>query len=344
MKIKKLIIMIVLLLACVGVSKGQYTFKQLITADGVYDSSFDDYVVTFGDDFFVKYGVKVTNRNAGGSVEDVDPSKTQFEFYDGTGKKLSNKDIRKLSIGKYTFKLYYGGNAIIGGISSKKLTIIPRELSLTLPSTFYGVYNGTQTFKLSDFSTVDGGSLDDFISGSSINNRELPDFDETTQIDWDNTTFVFKSSADASDNLQDIDINWQIKSSDASVDWTSNYVVKPSEGKGIIHPRDLTAKIIITNRLYDGTTSITESQYGSITLDGLLNSDANDVYASRNGKGFYDSPEVGTHNNIEVPIKLSGSKSGNYRCDKAYGTSERWFDQTSGCRRGEHSIRHIVRI
>ena len=238
MKIRRLIIMIVLLLACVGVSKGQYTFENFATVEGddVDRSSFNDYVVVFGNDFFVHYTFDVRDRNHGNQYVPIDPSLLRFEFYDNNKNKISETDIKRLPVGVYYFKAYYGATTLIGGISQKKLTIEPRNIWLKFSKPFYGAYQASKplSYSIKEFYTKnkENLSLSDFMNSCTIVN--LASFDEQTEVDFANTTFTFADPepSDEKKNPNPI-VEWKVKAKEgADVDWSENYnpIVLPEDG------------------------------------------------------------------------------------------------------------------
>ena len=252
MKIKKLIFMIMLLLACVGVSKGADTYNvvyYLATGEKLQGNSL---TTVFGDGFELSYRVTITNTRTKNEVSGLDalPDIT-FVVKDKDGNVLSFDDFRKIPVGEYALVVRYKGVDLEGANSSKgkfkayrTLTVAKRPIFLALSYNFHCFSNGTTTFHLSDFcdENEDNITKEQFaasaviVSDASLSSG-LAVFDETTVIDWDNTLFTFLNSAKASPDPQFCNMVWSVKSNNSDVDWSSNYDPQPRGGYGVIHPK-----------------------------------------------------------------------------------------------------------
>ncbi len=324
--------MIVVLLSytqwCVG--QGD-TYSPHILLDNVIVEN--GYEIVFGEEFTKKYYVSLHNDDLGSYVEDLSKLTVELKKMDGDKSVLPGRyklyGNSKIPVGKYYIILKYAGNQVLGFDSfynEKTLTVLPRPLEIHPPSAvnLYCMYNGGTQFTMADFvemSSEEINSKDYFVNNCTMGSVDypLPEFDQTTKIDFDYTTFTFGSpyvSADA----QSVVIDWKIKSTDANEDWTSNYDVQtPIDWLGYILPKEITATIEISDKKYDGNAKINNSQLGNITLSGVI--DGDDVTAkAKQGEYLYLSAEIGKYD-ISIPVELYGSQKDNYTCTFAIGSS-----------------------
>ena len=229
--------MIVLLLAYVGVSRGQ-RYYTTIWLRGSAKVNTNSYSIVFGDDFTTKYDISLRDQQMN---KDIPDAYACLEIYlqDNTGSifgPMSVVDFKKLYIGYYKVRIGYKGSIIHdfmpdnqdGTNDGKTLTVLPRPISIAnkMSAPFHCMYNGGKVFKFSDFDDGTGSSVNKNLFMSSFQLSGLADFDKTTQIDYENSTVEFPKAESSETESQNITIHWAFKSVPAdgdTKDWTANY-------------------------------------------------------------------------------------------------------------------------
>ena len=229
--------MIVLLLAYVGVSRGQ-RYYTTIWLRGSAKVNTNSYSIVFGDDFTTKYDISLRDQQMN---KDIPDAYACLEIYlqDNTGSifgPMSVVDFKKLYIGYYKVRIGYKGSIIHdfmpdnqdGTNDGKTLTVLPRPISIAnkMSAPFHCMYNGGKVFKFSDFDDGTGSSVNKNLFMSSFQLSGLADFDKTTQIDYENSTVEFPKAESSETESQNITIHWAFKSVPAdgdNEDWTANY-------------------------------------------------------------------------------------------------------------------------
>ena len=177
MKIRRLIIMVVLLLACVGVRGADYSVTYYLASQVPLEGQ--SLSTVFGDGFEMSYYVEIRDTYTGNTVSGLEalPDIT-FVVKGNDGNVLTYDDFRKIPVGEYAMVLQYKGVDLEGANSKpgkkfkafKTLTVTKRPIALNLTKTYYGVHNGTLNYSISDFdvNNQDNVSLNDFEGGCSI--------------------------------------------------------------------------------------------------------------------------------------------------------------------------------
>ncbi len=325
--------MVVFLFSCTQWCVGQDFYSLHIRLDN--EDVSNGYEIIFGEEFTKKYDVSLRNDGDGGYyVDDLSKLEVYLKEMDGDKSVLPGKyslyGNSKIPVGDYVIIIKYAGNQVLNFDSfseGKTLSVKARPLEIQPPLgvNFYCTYNGGKQFTMEDFVEVSSEEIyskDYFVNNCSMGSAAypLPDFDNTTKIDFDKTTFTF-GSRDVTADAQNVEIDWKIKSTDATEDWTSNYDVKtPINWSGYIRPKGLTATIAIQDKKYDGNANINNSQLGNVTLSGVIYGD--DVTAkAKSGEYLYPSAEMGIYDKISIPVELFGAQKDNYTCTPAIGSS-----------------------
>lgn len=335
-----------MLLSCTQWCMGQPYNLYLYPTLGGNATSRCEYV--FGERFDNNYTFQLEDESLGpGSyVNNLAPLKLYLKKVGGVNGdilefNLSNSS--KIPAGVYWMVVKYDGVAVngfagypSGSISEEEkqyyatLTVKPRPITFVASEKFHCYYNGSQSFTMDDFCEGDV-TKEQFINNCSIGAVDgiisgLASFDNTTVIDFDNINFNFDVSS-ASSELKTINISesdWKVISNDESVDWSSNYELQPSVCQGYIHPKPITAKVIIDDKAFDGSADILASQFGEVTLKGVIDGDDVRGVVNTNQTYSYPNSAVGEYN-VKLPggsVVLSGSDSDNYECTSASGTSK----------------------
>lgn len=224
MKIRTFILSIILILACVGAVKAQDIITMTIYLNGPDTQVIGSNLSTvFGDDFDASYNIKVFNESL--DNQPLETSSLNFYLTDQGGNTqgpIKVDDIKKLPAGEYKVLIKCQGSIVNNNytltVKKRPITFISQHSAV-----FHCMYNGGRTFKLADYD--DGTGIDAgkqlWYTAYEINN--LASFDESTQIDFDNTVFEF-SSPEASETMKGGTIHWALKADpNKSDDWTANY-------------------------------------------------------------------------------------------------------------------------
>lgn len=280
--------MIMLLLACVGTSKGQ----QYTDLSGNY---FQNFEVIFGDSYDKAFDIPEGATIKDNYQNDLSIDKTKFGVMI---KQLGNKvykyeDLKKIppcpldndqNIVPYNFILVYyddyGNWHQIAGYGNPgsydyyegmTFKVKPRPLYLRIKEDVHFDYESEDK---QEYDVSSEGFEYEFysIEKEDEENKEvngLADFDKTTELDFENTKFVFVDGK-ASWNEKLADVNWAIKKNDTKedledkdkVDWTKYYeIVTPIQRNAYI---DFVCPNEIEWKTKEGTTisDNVEIQYG----------------------------------------------------------------------------------
>ena len=337
--------MLVLLLACGNVWAQSYSISEgagALSKEEKWEVTFGQSIESFMTRFF-SGATKILNSDDN-KEEDIDFSKFTLyirqngEIFD-FGYNTQNKEINdQITSGLFKYALMYNNKLIssygnpydlyLGTSNGGEIELVVNPLSITMdiPLTFHCYYNGTNEFTVNaDFCTdsKDRVDVETFKSNcNTILKQQLPSFDQTTEIDFDNTIFTFNSK-NADPNPQDYTVHWVLKSNSDSEDWTANYEFSDGSGRGNIHPRPITANVTVSSKVYDGTPAVLSEQniVGDIALDNVVQGDdiaASVVWSSIYGSLSYESEGVGDNKKINgfenaSLITLSGVDAGNYQ-------------------------------
>ena len=216
--------MIVLLLACVGVSRAD-DYYITIWLTGQDKINVSQLTTTFGDDFTVKYAIDVYNQTKN-RTEDNGNLKIYLKDESGVERgPLFIDDFKYLPVGTYKMKIQFKNSTIHDYSVGKTLTVKKRPITFFSQhyAVFHCMYNGGRTFKLADYDDGTGSDAGKLQWYTAYGIGNLASFDESTQIDFDKTLFEF-SNSEASETMKGGTIHWALKADpNKTEDWSANY-------------------------------------------------------------------------------------------------------------------------
>lgn len=215
--------MVVCLLACVNVCKADEIYLSIYLGRTYTPVPGNNLTTTFGDDLDVSYTLSIYNETMD---YDLPVSSLSVYLTDENGNTqgpVKYGDIKKLPAKTYKVQFKCQGSNVHCNYSTLVVKKRPIMFVSQHSALFYCMYNGGRTFKLADYDDGTGNDAgkQQWYTAFSLGN--LASFDESTQIDFDKTTFEF-NSPEASESKKDGMIHWALKADpNKTEDWTANY-------------------------------------------------------------------------------------------------------------------------
>ncbi|MBO7462925.1 MAG: hypothetical protein J6T96_10055, partial [Bacteroidales bacterium] len=222
MKIRRFVIMVVCLLACVNVCKAQdLIYLSIYLGETHTPIAGKDLTTTFGENLDASYNFSLHD-----DMMDMELPTSLLEAYltdenGNTQGPVKFNDIKTLPA--MTYKLVFKCQGTTVGNYNLVVKKRPVVFSSRHSAIFYCMYNGGRTFKLADYDDGTGNDAGKQQWYTAFELGNLAPFDESTQIDFDKTTFEF-NSPEASESMKSGMIHWALKADpNKTDDWSANY-------------------------------------------------------------------------------------------------------------------------